>query len=117
MSAAISVRFAVSASDFAMPARSRAKARQMLAPNFVSPLVAETFFHLVRIIRRIDTVTSKDARRVPAVEAVLDLLTTWEFGDTGPPDVIVWVDSRSRPALICAAIGRSSSMSRSTAGR
>jgi len=58
-----------------MPARSRAKARQMLAPNFSSSLVAETFFHLVRIIRRIDTVTSKDTRRVPAVEAVLDPLS------------------------------------------
>lgn len=58
-----------------MPARSRAKARQMLAPNFASPLVAETFFHLIRIIRRIDTVTSKDTRRVPAVEAVLDPLS------------------------------------------
>ena len=58
-----------------MPARSRAKARQMLSPNFSSPLAAETFFHLVRIIRRIDTVTSKDTRRVPAVEAVLDPLS------------------------------------------
>ena len=58
-----------------MPARSRAKARQMLAPSFSSPLAAETFFHLVRIIRRIDTVTSKDTRRVPAVEAVLDPLS------------------------------------------
>ncbi|HEX4745210.1 MAG TPA: NYN domain-containing protein [Candidatus Limnocylindria bacterium] len=58
-----------------MPARSRAKARQLLAPNFASPLVAETFFHLIRIIRRIDTVTSKDTRRVPAVEAVLDPLS------------------------------------------
>src|SRR5688572_32700958 len=58
-----------------MPARSRAKARQMLAPSFASPLVAETFFHLVRIIRRIDTVTSRDTRRVPAVEAVLDPLS------------------------------------------
>ena len=58
-----------------MPARSRAKARQLLSPNLSSPLVAETFFHLVRIIRRIDTVTSKDTRRVPAVEAVLDPLS------------------------------------------
>src|SRR5437879_7771574 len=46
----------------------------MLAPNMSSPLVAETVFHLVRVLRRIDTVTSKDTRRIPAVEAVLDPL-------------------------------------------
>ncbi|HEV8470582.1 MAG TPA: NYN domain-containing protein, partial [Candidatus Limnocylindria bacterium] len=55
--------------------RARAKAKQMLAPNISSPLVAETFFHLVRVLRRIDTVTSKDTRRIPAVEAVLDPLS------------------------------------------
>ena len=55
--------------------RARAKAKQMLAPNMASPLVAETVFHLVRVLRRIDTVTSKDTRRIPAVEAVLDPLS------------------------------------------
>src|SRR5216117_1025358 len=55
--------------------RARAKAKQMLAPNMSAPLVAETFFHLVRVLRRIDTVTSKDTRRIPAVEAVLDPLS------------------------------------------
>ena len=55
--------------------RARAKAKQMLAPNMSSPLVAETIFHLVRVLRRIDTVTSKDTRRIPAVEAVLDPLS------------------------------------------
>src|SRR5216117_209388 len=55
--------------------RARAKAKQMLAPNMSSSLVAETFFHLVRVLRRIDTVTSKDTRRIPAVEAVLDPLS------------------------------------------
>jgi uncharacterized LabA/DUF88 family protein len=55
--------------------RARAKAKQMLAPNMSAPLVAETIFHLVRVLRRIDTVTSKDTRRIPAVEAVLDPLS------------------------------------------
>jgi len=55
--------------------RARAKAKQMLDPNMAAPLVAETFFHLVRVLRRIDTVTSKDTRRIPAVEAVLDPLS------------------------------------------
>jgi uncharacterized LabA/DUF88 family protein len=55
--------------------RARAKAKQMLAPNMAAPVVAETFFHLVRVLRRIDTVTSKDTRRIPAVEAVLDPLS------------------------------------------
>ena len=55
--------------------RSRAKANQLIAPNMSSPVVAETFFHLVRVLRRIDTVTSKDTRRIPAVEAVLDPLS------------------------------------------
>ena len=55
--------------------RARAKAKQMLAPNRAAPVVAETFFHLVRVLRRIDTVTSKDTRRIPAVEAVLDPLS------------------------------------------
>ncbi|TMC67646.1 MAG: NYN domain-containing protein, partial [Chloroflexi bacterium] len=55
--------------------RARAKAKQMLEPNMSAPLVAETFFHLVRVLRRIDTVTSKDTRRIPAVEAVLDPLS------------------------------------------
>jgi hypothetical protein len=32
-------------------------------------------FHLVRVLRRIDSVTSKDTRRIPAVEAVLDPLS------------------------------------------
>src|SRR5207249_11045111 len=58
-----------------MPARMRLKARQMLTPNFSSPLVAETFFHLIRVLRRIDSVTSRDTRRIPAVEAVLDPLS------------------------------------------
>ena len=55
--------------------RARAKAKQMLAPNMQSPLVAETVFHLVRVLRRIDTVTSRDTSRIPAVEAVLDPLS------------------------------------------
>ena len=54
--------------------RSRAKASMLLAPEMTSALVAETFFHLVRVLRRIETVTA-DARRVPAVEAVLDPLS------------------------------------------
>ncbi len=53
--------------------RSRAKANLLLRPSFESPLVAETVFHLIRVLRRIETVTG-DARRVPAVEAVLDPL-------------------------------------------
>jgi uncharacterized LabA/DUF88 family protein len=55
--------------------RSRAKANYLIAPNLSSPLVSETVFHLVRVLRRIDTVTAKDTRRVPAVEAVLDPLS------------------------------------------
>ncbi|HEU5287717.1 MAG TPA: NYN domain-containing protein, partial [Candidatus Limnocylindria bacterium] len=54
--------------------RFRAKAKQLIAPNVTSALVAETLFHLVRLIRRIDTVT-KDTKRVPVVEAVLDPLS------------------------------------------
>jgi hypothetical protein len=54
--------------------RIRAKAKQLLAPNFGSPLVAETYFHFVRLLRRINTVT-KDTKRVPVVEAVLDPLS------------------------------------------
>jgi uncharacterized LabA/DUF88 family protein len=54
--------------------RIRAKAKQLLAPNFGSPLVAETYFHFVRLLRRIDNVT-KDTKRVPVVEAVLDPLS------------------------------------------
>ncbi len=54
--------------------RSRAKANLLIKPQMTSPLVAETFFHLVRVLRRIDNVTA-DARRVPAVEAVLDPLS------------------------------------------
>ncbi|HEX9268676.1 MAG TPA: NYN domain-containing protein [Candidatus Limnocylindria bacterium] len=57
------------------PARTRLKDKQLLALEFSSPLVAETLFHLVRVLRRIDAVTSKDTRRVPAVEAVLDPLS------------------------------------------
>ncbi len=53
--------------------RSRAKANMLIRPNLDSPLMAETIFHLVRVLRRIDNVTG-DARRVPAVEAVLDPL-------------------------------------------
>src|SRR5262249_13514439 len=53
--------------------RSRAKANMLIAPDPSSALVAETFFHLTRVLRRIETVT-EDARRVPAVEAVLDPL-------------------------------------------
>src|SRR5439155_866300 len=54
--------------------RFRAKAKQLIAPDMTSPLVAETLFHLVRLLRRIDTVT-KDTKRVPVVEAVLDPLS------------------------------------------
>ena len=54
--------------------RIRAKAKQLLAPNFSSPLVAETYFHFVRLLRRIDNVT-KETKRVPVVEAVLDPLS------------------------------------------
>ncbi len=36
-----------------------------LSPNFSSPLVAETYFHFVRLLRRINTVT-KDTKRVPS---------------------------------------------------
>jgi len=54
--------------------RTRAKAKQLLAPNFSSALVAETYFHFVRLLRRINTVT-KDTKRVPVVEAVLDPLS------------------------------------------
>jgi uncharacterized LabA/DUF88 family protein len=56
-------------------ARTRLASKQLLAPDFSSPLVAETVFHLVRVLRRIDSVTSKDTRRIPAVEAVLDPLS------------------------------------------
>ncbi|MEK7860207.1 MAG: hypothetical protein AAB284_02495, partial [Chloroflexota bacterium] len=55
--------------------RSRAKGSYVIHPNLGSPLVGETFFHLVRVLRRIDNVTGKDARRIPAVEAVLDPLS------------------------------------------
>ncbi len=54
--------------------RFRATAKQLIAPNMTSPIVAETLFHLVRLLRRIDTVT-KDTKRVPVVEAVLDPLS------------------------------------------
>jgi len=54
--------------------RFRAKANLLIRPNMSSPLVGETFFHLVRVLRRIENVTG-DARRVPAVEAVLDPLS------------------------------------------
>ena len=54
--------------------RFRATAKQLIAPNVSSPIVAETLFHLVRLLRRIDTVT-KDTKRVPVVEAVLDPLS------------------------------------------
>ena len=54
--------------------RFRATAKQLIAPNMSSPLVAETLFHLVRLLRRIDTVT-KDTKRVPVTEAVLDPLS------------------------------------------
>ncbi|HYK96761.1 MAG TPA: NYN domain-containing protein [Candidatus Acidoferrales bacterium] len=54
--------------------RFRATAKQLIAPNMSSALVAETLFHLVRLLRRIDTVT-KDTKRVPVVEAVLDPLS------------------------------------------
>ncbi|MDE3194510.1 MAG: hypothetical protein KGN00_12590, partial [Chloroflexota bacterium] len=53
--------------------RSRAKANMLIRPSLESALVSETVFHLVRVLRRIDNVTG-DARRVPAVEAVLDPL-------------------------------------------
>jgi len=54
--------------------RFRATAKQLIAPNMNSALVAETLFHLVRLLRRIDTVT-KDTKRVPVTEAVLDPLS------------------------------------------
>jgi uncharacterized LabA/DUF88 family protein len=54
--------------------RTRAKAKQLLSPNLTSPLDAETYFHFVRLLRRINTVT-KDTKRVPVVEAVLDPLS------------------------------------------
>jgi uncharacterized LabA/DUF88 family protein len=54
--------------------RTRAKAKQLLSPNLSSALVAETYFHFVRLLRRINTVT-KDTKRVPVVEAVLDPLS------------------------------------------
>ena len=57
------------------PARTRLKDKQLLSLEFTDPLVAETLFHLVRVLRRIDSVTSKDTRRIPAVEAVLDPLS------------------------------------------
>ena len=57
------------------PARTRLKDKQLLSLEFNDPLVAETLFHLVRVLRRIDSVTSKDTRRIPAVEAVLDPLS------------------------------------------
>jgi uncharacterized LabA/DUF88 family protein len=57
------------------PARTRLKDKQLLSLEFGDPLVAETLFHLVRVLRRIDSVTSKDTRRIPAVEAVLDPLS------------------------------------------
>ena len=57
------------------PSRTRLKDKQVLSLEFGDPLVAETLFHLVRVLRRIDSVTSKDTRRIPAVEAVLDPLS------------------------------------------
>ena len=57
------------------PPRTRLKDKQQLRLELSSPLVAETIFHLVRVLRRIDSVTSKDTRRIPAVEAVLDPLS------------------------------------------
>ena len=57
------------------PARTRLKDKQLLSLEFGDALVAETLFHLVRVLRRIDSVTSKDTRRIPAVEAVLDPLS------------------------------------------
>jgi uncharacterized LabA/DUF88 family protein len=54
--------------------RFRATAKQLIAPNMESAIVAETLFHLVRLLRRIETVT-KDTKRVPVVEAVLDPLS------------------------------------------
>ena len=54
--------------------RFRATAKKLIAPNMNSPIVADTLFHLVRLLRRIDTVT-KDTKRVPVVEAVLDPLS------------------------------------------
>ncbi len=55
--------------------RSRAKAKLALRPNHGSPLVAETVFQLVRLLRRVDSVLGKDNRRIPVVEAVLDPLS------------------------------------------
>jgi uncharacterized LabA/DUF88 family protein len=58
--------------------RARSKAKQHLLLNFGSPLVAESVFQLVRLLRRIDTVVGKDQRRIPVVEAVLDPLSRAE---------------------------------------
>lgn len=57
------------------PTRTRLKDKQLLSLEFGDALVGETLFHLVRVLRRIDSVTSKDTRRIPAVEAVLDPLS------------------------------------------
>lgn len=54
---------------------SRAKGKLGLALNYGSPLVAETVFQLVRLVRRIDSVLGKDNRRIPIGEAVLDPLS------------------------------------------
>ncbi|OLC54153.1 MAG: hypothetical protein AUH85_12525 [Chloroflexi bacterium 13_1_40CM_4_68_4] len=55
--------------------RARSKGKQQLALNFGSPLVAETVFQLVRLLRRVDSVLGKEQRRIPVVEAVLDPLS------------------------------------------
>jgi hypothetical protein len=55
--------------------RARSKGKQQLVLNFGSPLVAETVFQLVRLLRRVDTVLGREQRRIPVVEAVLDPLS------------------------------------------
>ena len=55
--------------------RARSKGKQQLLLNYGSPLVAETVFQLVRLLRRVDTVLGKEQRRIPVVEAVLDPLS------------------------------------------
>ena len=57
------------------PSRTRLKDKQLLSLELGDSLVAETLFHLVRVLQRIDAVTSRDTRRIPAVEAVLDPLS------------------------------------------
>src|SRR5258708_37874091 len=54
------------------PARTRLKDKQLLSLEFGDALVAATLFHLVRVLRRIDSATTNDARRIPPTHAVLE---------------------------------------------